>query len=36
MSNTVFIILMVLVLIGLAGLRIANQYARGVVFRLGR
>jgi regulator of protease activity HflC (stomatin/prohibitin superfamily) len=36
MSNILVIILVVLVLIGVAGLRIANQYARGVVFRLGR
>jgi regulator of protease activity HflC (stomatin/prohibitin superfamily) len=33
---SIIIILAVLVLIGLAGLRIANQYERAVVFRLGR
>src|SRR5262245_23618872 len=36
MSNELFVIVLALALIGLAGLRIANQYARGVVFRLGR
>jgi regulator of protease activity HflC (stomatin/prohibitin superfamily) len=33
---SILIIVAVLVLIGLAGLRIANQYERAVVFRLGR
>src|SRR5262245_30143149 len=36
MSNILVAICAVLVLIGLAGARIANQYSRGVVFRLGR
>ena len=35
MSNLV-VILVALAVFGIAGLRIANQYARGVVFRLGR
>jgi regulator of protease activity HflC (stomatin/prohibitin superfamily) len=29
-------IIVVLVIFGLAGIRIADQYVRGVVFRLGR
>jgi regulator of protease activity HflC (stomatin/prohibitin superfamily) len=36
MSTLLFVTLVVLTVFGLAGLRIANQYARGVVFRLGR
>jgi regulator of protease activity HflC (stomatin/prohibitin superfamily) len=36
MSGAPFVIGAALVLIGLAGLRIANQYERAVVFRLGR
>jgi len=36
MSNLPLIILAVLVLIALSGLRIAEQYTRAVVFRLGR
>ena len=31
-----YIIVVVLVIFGLAGIRIADQYVRGVVFRLGR
>jgi regulator of protease activity HflC (stomatin/prohibitin superfamily) len=36
MSYALFVVAIVAVLIGLAGLRIANQYQRAVVFRLGR
>ena len=36
MSDFLVTFTVILGLIGLAGLRIANQYARGVVFRLGR
>src|SRR6516165_9199385 len=36
MSSVLLFILVVPAIFGLAGLRIANQYARGVVFRLGR
>jgi regulator of protease activity HflC (stomatin/prohibitin superfamily) len=36
MSGAPFVIGAALVLIGLAGLRIANQYERAIVFRLGR
>jgi regulator of protease activity HflC (stomatin/prohibitin superfamily) len=31
-----YIIVVVLVIFGLSGIRIADQYVRGVVFRLGR
>jgi regulator of protease activity HflC (stomatin/prohibitin superfamily) len=31
-----FFIVVLLVIFGLAGIRIADQYVRGVVFRLGR
>jgi regulator of protease activity HflC (stomatin/prohibitin superfamily) len=36
MSTWIELALVVLAVFGLAGLRVANQYARGVVFRLGR
>jgi regulator of protease activity HflC (stomatin/prohibitin superfamily) len=36
MADFLVVFTAVLVVIGLGGLRIANQYARGVVFRLGR
>src|SRR5262245_48338311 len=36
MSNELFVIVLALSLIGLSVLRFANQYARGVGFRLGR
>ena len=31
-----FFVIVVVVIFGLAGIRIADQYVRGVVFRLGR
>src|SRR5262249_35408228 len=36
MSNLVAVLVVAVAVFGIAGLRIANQYARGVVFRLGR
>jgi regulator of protease activity HflC (stomatin/prohibitin superfamily) len=36
MSSGLFVVVVIAILIGVAGLRIANQYQRAVVFRLGR
>jgi regulator of protease activity HflC (stomatin/prohibitin superfamily) len=36
MSSGFFVLVVIAILVGMAGLRIANQYQRAVVFRLGR
>src|SRR5262249_33837897 len=36
MSNLVAVLIIAVAVFGIAGLRIANQYTRGVVFQLGR